>query len=72
AAPAERASAVALSVFLIHLLGDVPSPLLIGMISDAAHSLAIAVQIVPVAILVCAALWAWGALASRRQGAAPA
>ncbi|HTV50822.1 MAG TPA: MFS transporter, partial [Steroidobacteraceae bacterium] len=47
AAPAERASAVALSVFLIHLLGDVPSPLLIGMISDAAHSLAIAVQIVP-------------------------
>lgn len=67
AAPAERASAVALSVFLIHLLGDVPSPLLIGVISDAMHSLASAVLIVPLAILLCAALWAWAAVASRRQ-----
>ena len=34
-APIERASAVALSVFTIHLLGDVLSPPLIGVFSDS-------------------------------------
>ena len=34
-APGERATAVALSILAIHLLGDVPSPPLIGAISDA-------------------------------------
>ena len=34
-APGERATAVALSILGIHLLGDVPSPPLIGAISDA-------------------------------------
>src|SRR5262249_43380484 len=32
--PEIRASAIALSIFAFHLLGDVPSPLLIGKISD--------------------------------------
>ncbi len=32
--PAQRASANALGVFTIHLLGDVPSPWLIGKVSD--------------------------------------
>jgi len=64
--PGERATAVALSVFAIHLLGDVPSPYLIGAISDAS-SLARAVKIVPVAVVVSGALWVW---AAREQAAA--
>jgi hypothetical protein len=33
--PHMRATAVALSIFTIHILGDVPSPSLVGLISDA-------------------------------------
>ena len=33
-APERRATAVALSILAIHLLGDVPSPPLIGFVSD--------------------------------------
>ncbi len=62
--PTQRASANALGVFTIHLLGDAVSPYLIGAVSDAT-SLAQAVKIVPVAILIAAAIWAWGA---RAQG----
>jgi MFS family permease len=54
--PAERASAVALSIFTIHLLGDVLSPWLIGKLSDLS-SLGTAVLIVPIAVAVCAVLW---------------
>jgi len=60
--PTQRASANALGVFAIHLLGDVPSPLLIGMVSDAS-SLGQAVKMVPVAILIAAAIWGWAAAA---------
>ena len=63
--PTQRASANALGVFTIHLLGDAVSPYLIGAVSDAT-SLAQAVKIVPVAILVAAAIWAWGARAQGR------
>ena len=49
--PLERASAIALSMFAIHLLGDVPSPPLIGHLSDVG-SLAHAVLIVPVAVAI--------------------
>ncbi len=56
AAPWERASAVALSVLTIHLLGDVASPPLIGALSDVS-SLGAAVLIVPAAIALCGALW---------------
>jgi MFS family permease len=54
--PTQRASANALGVFTIHLLGDVPSPWLIGLISDAS-SLSLAVKIVPAAILISAGIW---------------
>ena len=67
--PTQRASANALGVFTIHVLGDVPSPIIIGMLSDAS-SLAQAVKIVPVAILVAAVVWAVGALA-QPKGKAP-
>lgn len=71
--PLQRASAVALSVFTIHLLGDAISPYLIGRISDAT-SLATAVKIVPVAVLVSGMLWTWaaGAQALRRTDPEPA
>ena len=69
-APAERASAVALSVFTIHLLGDAISPPLIGRIRDAA-SLGLAVLIVPAAILAAGLLWFWAASASRSADRAP-
>jgi MFS family permease len=56
AAPNERASAMALSVFLIHFLGDVISPPLIGAIADRS-SLGVAVMVVPVAIAVGGVIW---------------
>jgi MFS family permease len=54
--PRDRASAVALSVFTIHALGDVISPPLIGLIADWS-SLATAVYWVPVAVLAAALFW---------------
>ncbi len=58
--PTQRASAVALEVFAIHLLGDAISPLLIGWLSDAS-TLAQAVKIVPGAVIVAGMLWLWAA-----------
>jgi MFS family permease len=63
----ERATAIALEVFAIHLLGDALSPPLIGALSDA-FSLAQAVKIVPVAVVVSGAVWA---LAARAQSKLP-
>jgi sugar phosphate permease len=58
--PAARAAAMAASIFTIHLLGDVPAPLLIGRLSDLT-SLAQAVLVVPVAIVVGGAVWLYAA-----------
>jgi MFS transporter, Spinster family, sphingosine-1-phosphate transporter len=60
----ERATAIALSVFAIHLLGDALSPFLIGVLSDS-FSLGQAVKIVPVAVVIGGCVWAW---AARAQG----
>ena len=54
--PVERASAFALSMFMIHLLGDVPSPWLIGRLSDLT-SLGKAVLIVPAAVVISGVVW---------------
>jgi MFS family permease len=59
-----RASAMALCIFTIHILGDVPSPPLIGAISDA-HSLQLAVMLIPAAVLVGGAIWCWAAWSGR-------
>ena len=64
--PTERASAVALSILAIHLLGDVLSPSIIGKLSDL-FSLGSAVMIVPGAVAICAALWLVAARASYRE-----
>jgi MFS family permease len=63
--PFERASAVALSMFTIHLLGDVPSPLLIGHLSDLS-SLGRAVLVVPAAIALGGIIWLTSARANGR------
>jgi MFS transporter, Spinster family, sphingosine-1-phosphate transporter len=64
----ERATAIALEVFVIHMLGDVPSPFLIGAISDR-FSLGQAVKIVPAAVLAGALIWGWAALVQARGAA---
>ena len=66
--PTERASAFALSMFVIHLLGDVPSPTLIGWLSDLS-SLGKAVLIVPVAIVISGIVWLVSARVSARASA---
>jgi MFS transporter, Spinster family, sphingosine-1-phosphate transporter len=61
--PTERATAVALSILAIHLLGDVPSPPLIGALSDAT-SLATAFRFLPVPIALAGGIW----LGAARRG----
>jgi len=56
----ERATAIALGVFAIHLLGDALSPPLIGALSDQ-FSLAQAVKIVPIAVVIGGCIWIWAA-----------
>ncbi len=59
-APTERATAVALSILGIHLLGDVPSPPLIGALSDAT-SLGTAFLILPAVIALAGGVWLYAA-----------
>ena len=64
-APDERATAVALSIFSIHLLGDVPSPILIGALSERT-SLGLAVLVVLPAIAASGAIWCFAAWRGHR------
>jgi sugar phosphate permease len=64
--PDQRVAAVALSIFTIHMLGDVPSPPLIGWISDRT-SLATAILLVPVAVVVAGLVWALEARRCERE-----
>jgi MFS transporter, Spinster family, sphingosine-1-phosphate transporter len=70
-AATERATAIALEVFAIHLLGDALSPPLIGALSDH-FSLAQAVKIVPIAVVIGGCIWAWAARAQSPTVAVPA
>jgi sugar phosphate permease len=63
--PRERATASALSIFAIHILGDVPSPPFIGWISDASD-LGRAMLIVPIAVAISGLIWM---IAARSGGA---
>ncbi len=65
--PSERATASSVAILAIHALGDVPSPPLVGAVSDRT-GLATAVLLVPAAIAVAGLLWTWGA--ARRPRAA--
>jgi len=70
-APEMRATAMAASIFTIHALGDVPSPALLGVLSDRA-SLAQAVLIIPVAVLVGGLIWTYAAWRGARHAGAEA
>jgi MFS transporter, Spinster family, sphingosine-1-phosphate transporter len=65
-----RASAMAISIFAIHIGGDMWSSVLVGRLSDAlGGNLQKAVLILPLALIVAAALWLWLALKTRRNPA---
>lgn len=66
--PWQRATAGGLCMFTIHVLGDVPSPTLIGYMSHQG-SLAHAVLIVPIAVLVGGIIWLAAARVHARQQA---
>ena len=54
---AMRASAMALSIFAIHLLGDLWSPAILGFLSDIWGSLRTAVLILPTSLVLAAVFW---------------
>ena len=64
--PLERAAAVGVSVFVMHFLGDIPSPPLIGALSDAS-SLEKGVLVVPVAIAIAGMIWTYAAWTAARH-----
>ena len=63
---AMRASAMAASIFTIHILGDVPSPYLIGAMAERT-GLGHAVLLVPAAVLVAGLWWIYAATLPRSQ-----
>ena len=61
-----RASAMALSIFCIHALGDGPAPALIGYVADRS-SLQHAVMIIPVAVVIGGLIWLAAAWRGERR-----
>jgi predicted MFS family arabinose efflux permease len=66
--PDRRATSVALSILAIHTLGDVPSPWLVGLVSQHS-SLGRALLILPVAFGVSGLIWIWAAWRGERRSA---
>jgi MFS family permease len=66
-APAHRATAMSLNILVIHLLGDVPSPPLIGRLSDAT-SLAKAFLVLPAMMALAGIIWIYAAWRGQRGG----
>lgn len=64
--PLERATAVGFSVLVMHLIGDIPSPPLIGALSDAS-SLDRAILIVPIAIVIAGIIWTFAAWRGEKE-----
>ena len=64
--PGERATALGLSVLVMHLVGDIPSPPLIGIVSDHT-SLERAFMLVPLAIVVAGGIWCYTAWRGRER-----
>jgi hypothetical protein len=60
---------MAVSIFTIHLFGDMWSPEIVGRLADSfAGSLQKAVLILPVALILASALWLMLALKMKRDG----
>jgi MFS family permease len=63
-----RASAMAVSIFTIHLFGDMWSPEIVGRLADSfGGNLQKAVLILPVALIVASALWLALAMKTKRS-----
>ena len=71
APPALRASAMAGSIFMIHLFGDMWSPGLVGQLSDRWHSLGQALLILPGVLLLAGLLWGTLAWCQHRSPRSP-
>ena len=70
---AMRATAMAGSIFAIHMFGDLWSPRLVGHLSDTWGDLQRApVTVLPGALVVSAVFWCWLVLATPRKTATPA
>ena len=67
---ANRATAFALNIFIIHLLGDAISPPLIGWIAGETRSMNFAFLVVSAMMVVAAACWLMGARTLGRDTAA--
>ena len=63
-----RSSAMALSIFMIHLFGDMWSPEIVGSVADHWHSLRTGVLVLPVALVVGGLLWLGLALKMKKGG----
>jgi dipeptide/tripeptide permease len=61
-----RAAGFALNIFVIHLLGDVISPVVIGVLSDK-YSMEAGFLVVGIMFLVAGLLWLLGARHLRRD-----
>jgi hypothetical protein len=65
-APSIRAMAFALNIFLLHALGDVISPPIIGTVTDR-YDWTTAFLMITGVILLAGALWLWGAVYLKRD-----
>jgi predicted MFS family arabinose efflux permease len=64
--PQLRSSAMAMSIFMIHMFGDLWSPEIVGHLSDHWGDLRAAISILPAALFVGGLVWLWLALYQRR------
>ena len=69
-----RGSAMAVSIFAIHLLGDLTSPTIVGYLADLGArpdhpdaGLQRALLLLPTVLIVCALLWSWLAWRQRNH-----
>ena len=67
-----RASAMAVTIFVIHLFGDLGSPWMVGKVSDLlGGNLRRAILILPAMLAVSAGLWTWLAVRQPANGRKP-
>jgi MFS family permease len=59
--PSIRATAFAVNIFVLHALGDVISPPLLGLIAGLSHSMDAAFVVISLMTLAGGVLWLWGA-----------
>jgi MFS family permease len=59
--PSIRSVGFALNIFVIHALGDVISPVIIGFLTDRLHDMSKAFLLIALMFPVAGVLWLWGA-----------